>query len=240
VSVEGPDERAALAVLGTRAGELLEHFAVYGRFTQRPIAGLPEALRDRLEIAPRQWSLEQVLAHAPDLLVIMMNPGASRPIDSLWSDATAQGFVATLPDRTQYQIMRLLLMARQQGLAWGHARVLNLSDLRTPQSAVLFRKLNDYSRDDSHSIFSHGRRNECAGHFSRLATPVLCAWGLSAQLGVLADAALVAAQGHVLLGVTADGRAYRHPLPQRFDLQRQWLALIGAQIQALAGTSRNP
>jgi hypothetical protein len=238
--VGGPDERAALAVLATRAGELLEHFAVYGRFTQRTIASVPEALRDRLEIAPRQWSLEQVLAHAPDLLVIMMNPGASRPIDSLWSDGRAQGFVATLPDRTQYQIMRLLLMAQQEGLPWVHARVLNLSDLRTPQSSVLFRKLNDYSKDDSHSIFSQARRNECAGHFSRPEMPVLCAWGLSAQLGALADAALIAAQGHLLLGVTTDGRGYRHPLPQRFDLQRQWLALMGAQIQALAGASGNP
>ena len=218
---------------GIPAHQLLQQFSVYGRFYTQAICGVHEQLRDRLEIAPHNWTLDQVLAHAPDLLVVMMNPGASRPLGALWDAGAAHGFTAAQPDRTQYQIMRLLLAAQQYGLPWLHARVLNLSDLRTPKSALLLEKTIAYQADDRHSIFSTQRKAECQRHFVDTATPVLCGWGLNPQLNALAVAALQAAQGHPLLGITTDGILYRHPLPQRHDLQIQWLQQIQSQIQAM-------
>lgn len=213
-----------------KAEDLLARFAVYGRFYAKKIAGVNEQLRDRLEIAPRERALSDMVQCEPDLLVIMMNPGASRPLDALWDAGQNDGFVAAQPDRTQYQIMRLMLAAQATGLPWAHARILNLSDLRTPRSAVLLEKLNDYRADDSHSLFSKSRLAECRALFGCRGTPVLCAWGLSPQFAPLAASALAATDGHPLLGLTADGLAYRHPLPQRNDLQLQWLAQLKEQL----------
>lgn len=218
--------------------QLLEIFAVYGRFYEKCIAGVDEQLRDRLEIAPPQWALQDVVSREPDLLVVMMNPGASKPIASLWAGVGDHGFVATQPDRTQYQIMQLMLAAQQRGLPWQHARVLNLSDLRTPKSQVFVEKLDAYSADDSHSLFSATRLGECKALFQRLETPVLCAWGLSPKFGPLAMRALEAAKGHPVLGLSTDGLAYRHPLPQRYDLQLAWLAQVVAQLPNVSNTRR--
>jgi len=215
-----------------KAVALLQHFAVYGRFYEEDIAGVREQLRDRLEIAPRNYALADLVGAEPDLLVIMMNPGASRALEALWDPAGSQGFVAAQPDRTQYQIMQLLLAAQAMGLPWRHARVLNLSDLRTPKSAEFLEKLAAYGDNDAHSLFSATRQDECTALFRRRATPVLCAWGLSPRFADLAGRALRAAAGHPLLGLSADGLSYRHPLPQRHDLQVQWLAQLRDQIRS--------
>lgn len=212
------------------AQELLSRFAVYGRYYERSICGVKEQLRDRLEIAPINWSLDKILGHAPDLLVVMMNPGGSRPLNALWDEGANQGFTAAQPDRTQYQVMRLMLFAQRNGQSWEHARVLNLSDLRTPKSAEMVRKLSAYQADDSHSLFSAARAQECGAHFSNHLTPVLCGWGLNVAFIPLARSALNAMSRHPVLGLSDDGLSYRHPLPQRHDLQQQWLEQIGGQV----------
>ena len=219
--------------MALNAQQLLERFAVYGRFYEKQIAGIDEQLRDRLEIAPVQWDLQDVVAREPDLLVVMMNPGASKPLAALWQGQGAPDFVPTQPDRTQYQIMQLLLAAQRLGLNWQHARVLNLSDLRTPKSSVFAEKLDRYSDDDSHSLFSPVRSAECRRLFATKATPVLCAWGLNPQFEKLAKWALDAAKGHAVFGLTTDGLAYRHPLPQRFDMQLEWLRQLEVQLQKI-------
>ena len=218
--------------MGMSAELLLREFAVYGRFYEKRIAGVGEKLRDRLEIVPRDGAIADYVRAEPDLLVIMMNPGASRPLDALWDDAVTNDFVATLPDRTQYQIMSLMQAVRPLGMHWRHARVLNLSDLRTPKSAIFIEKLRQYDCDDSHSLFSEARRTEREDLFRQQRTPVLCAWGLSPHFGPLAQRALTAIAGHPLLGLSVDGLLFRHPLPQRFDLQQQWLARMQAQVAA--------
>ncbi len=215
------------------AQALLEHFAVYGRFYEKRIAGVPEQLRDRLEIAPRALGLEEIVSREADLLVVMMNPGGSRPLDgliTLWDADAGQGFTAALPDRTQYQIMRLLLAAQAKGLGWQHARILNLSDLRTPKSAEFVEKLQRYADHPEHSLFCDARHAECTALFANPSTPVLLGWGLNPVFGAWADRALRAAQGHARLGISADGRLFRHPLPQRQDMQLAWLADVVAQL----------
>lgn len=216
------------------AQALLDRFAVYGHFYARPIAGVDESLRDRLEIVDKEILLNAALQKEPDLLVVMMNPGASRPLESLWDSGQTQQFVSAQPDRTQYQIMRLMLVAQKKGLSWRHARILNLSDLRTPKSAIFAEKLHRYGADDSHSLFSGARHAECEALFSVKSTPVLFGWGLGRHLLPLASRALAVAAGHPVLGLTADGALFRHPLPQRHDFQLQWLEQVGAQVAVLA------
>ncbi|WP_272689744.1 hypothetical protein [Providencia sp. PROV033] len=66
----------------------------------------------------------------PDLMVVMMNPGSSYPLDGIdnnFFQSEAQ------PDTTQQQIMRVM-----DAVGFDYARILNLSDLRTPDSGQLY------------------------------------------------------------------------------------------------------
>ncbi len=74
---------------------------------------------------------------------------------------------------------------------WRHVRVLNLSDLRCTKSLEffrLYRRLEDESDFDSHSIFSEVRQDELAEKLpkSRKA-PLVLAWGLSKMLDPLIE-----------------------------------------------------
>ncbi len=226
--------------LRATAAQLLTEWAVYGHYYRARIGPGPDApiedLRDRLEIAPNGWPLAEVDGREPDLLVIMMNPGASKPLQALWDGDNPGGLVPALPDRTQYQIMRLLWAAQASGLPWRHARVFNLSDLRTPKSAEMLAKLNFYGPHDGHSLFSSARQAECARWFASHATPVLCGWGLNPSLSDLAARALLAVSGHPILGLSEDGLRFRHPLPQTQNLQQQWLLAMADQIGAFSRT----
>jgi len=238
--VTAPEAAAQANYLHATAAQLLTEWAVYGRYYRARIGPGPDApiedLRDRLEIAPHGWPLAEVDAREPDLLVIMMNPGASRPLEALWDGDSPAGLVPAQPDRTQYQIMRLMRAAQAAGLPWRHARVFNLSDLRTPKSAEMLAKLDLYGAQDRHSLFSLGRQAECARWFAHHATPVLCGWGLNPGLSDLATRALRAAAGHPLLGLSDDGLRFRHPLPQTQSLQHQWLLAMVDQICAIPKT----
>ena len=226
--------------LRATAAQLLTEWAVYGRYYCARIGPGPDApiedLRDRLEIAPHAWPLAEVDAREPDLLVIMMNPGASKPLQALWDRENPGSLVPAQPDRTQYQIMRLLRAAQALGLPWRHTRVFNLSDLRTPKSAEMIAKLNFYGPHDGHSLFSFAREVESARWFASHATPVLCGWGLNPSLSDLAARALLAVAGHPILGLSEDGLRFRHPFPQTRNLQQQWLLAMADQIGAFSRT----
>ncbi|MBS0403574.1 MAG: hypothetical protein JSS18_13955 [Proteobacteria bacterium] len=213
---------------GATAAGLLQRFAVHGRFYEAQFDGRPWRLRSRLEIFDSGLDPAGRMAGVPDLVVVMMNPGASRPLGAL----DAAGWGPALPDRTQYQLMKLALAARRQGWALRHIRVLNLSDLRTPKSAELFAALQALA-DDRHSIFCGRRAGELAQALGPPSVPVLRAWGLAPALSSLAQLALVATASRQVLGLTDNGLSYRHPLPQRADLQQAWLDAMVRQVRAL-------
>ena len=196
------------------AQQLLQRFAVRGRFYERQVDGRDFALRSHLEIFDRALPWARVQGGAPDLVAVMMNPGASRPLEV----ADAQGWASAVPDRTQYQLMKLALSAGSVDPLIRHIRVINLSDLRTPKSAQLFEALA--TTGGWHSIFDTARSNELRQALGSFDTPVLQAWGLSPHLKALADTALKALSGRPLLGLSDNGWGFRHPLPQRADLQR--------------------
>ena len=212
--------------MASGAEALRQRFAVHGRFYTAQRAGRAVALRSHLEIFERSLTWPQAADADADLVAVMMNPGASRPLD----DPDAQGWALALPDRTQYQLMKLALQAQQGRLSIRHIRVINLSDLRTPKSAELFAALQACS-DDTHSIFSPGRAAELRKALGARRRPLLLrAWGLARPLEALASAAIAATGGCQVLGLTDNGLGYRHPLPQRADLQRCWLDEMARQI----------
>jgi hypothetical protein len=211
------------------AAELLARFAVHGRYYEAVLGGRPCALRSHLEIVEQGLDPQARRDGPADLVAVMMNPGASRPLAELDAD----GWAPALPDRTQYQLMKLALHAQQAGWALRHIRVINLSDLRTPKSADLFALLATLA-DDGHSIFSPRRADELARALGSAPVPVLRAWGMAKALQPLARAAVLATGTRRVLGLTDDGLCYRHPLPQRADLQQAWLEAMGRQVEQCA------
>jgi hypothetical protein len=214
------------------AAGLLERFEVFGRFYEATLDGQRRALRSHLEIVERGARGAEPWRAPADLVAVMMNPGASRPLEA----TDAEGWAHAVPDRTQYQLMKLALHAQRIGWPLRHIRVLNLSDLRTPKSAELFETLASL-RDDGHSVFAASRRGELAASLGA-GVPVLRAWGMAVALAPLAQRAIAVTASCEVLGLTDDGLRYRHPLPQRADLQVQWLALMAQQVERVAARRR--
>jgi hypothetical protein len=209
------------------AEELRNRFSVYGRFYRRRFEGRTFELRSHLEIFEQKGAWRGFIDADADLVAIMMNPGAARPT----APPDLDGWAPAVPDRTQYQLMKLALYASSKGWPIRHIRVINLSDLRTPKSGELFATMQTLS-DDGHSVFSPPRRRELDRALGSPAVPLLFAWGLADQLKVLARSCLDLAGERRVLGLTDNGLQFRHPLPQRADMQQAWLARICAQIDA--------
>lgn len=214
------------------AEALRARFAVHGRFYEADLGGQRWALRSHLEIFEPALAWPDVVEADADLVAVMMNPGGSRPL----AQPDSRGWAPAVPDRTQYQLMKLALGASLRGWPIRHIRVINLSDLRTPKSAVLFDAIDSLA-DDRHSIFSPSRAAELRQALGSGRAAVLRAWGMAKQLGPLVKLALPALETISQLGLTDDGVHYRHPLPQRADLQARWLLDVGSQVDARIASS---
>ena len=212
--------------LGAEA--LRERFAVYGRFYDADFEGRRLGLRSHLEIFERSTAWPEAADARADLVAVMMNPGGSRPLD----EPDRNGWAPTLPDRTQYQLMKLALLAQAAGQPIRHIRVIDLSGLRTPKSAELFATLAGLA-DDRHSSFSAHRAGELQQALGQQRpSPLLRAWGLARQLKGLAEKAVAGTSHCRVLGLTDNGLAFRHPLPQRADFQQRWLEQMADQVAA--------
>ena len=181
-------------------------------------------------------TLEGVVRSLPDAVVIMMNPGSSRPIetgdtDSLLSMPLPDGFnkplVLTQPDNTQYQIMRIMASKH-----WKHVRVLNISDLRDPKSPSFIartRQLAALPGGDQHSLFSEARAEERKTMLRRKpGAPFILGWGQDAGLIPLAKQCLACIAGERIITVPAgnDPVLTAHPSPMLQSKKLEWLAAI--------------
>ena len=195
-----------------KAAELKKIFRCYGHFYRLKIEGAePQLCRSVLEITslPREavgagtnsndlFSNAGATRNLPDAVVIMMNPGSSRPIedgdtDSLLTMPPPGGFqkplVLTQPDNTQYQIMRIMVSKN-----WNHVRVLNISDLRDPKSPSFIartQKLAALPGGAMHSMFCEERTAERKAMLRRKSgAPFILGWGQDAGLIPLAKQCL--------------------------------------------------
>lgn len=141
-----------------------------------------------------------------DAIVLMINPKFSRPLvgepEQLQlhhMPLSALRLVATRPDNTQYQIMRIMHFCH-----WNMVRVLNLSDVREASSAAFMVRFDELEKRLSytqHSLFEESRSSELAHHMERrVSAPVIAAWGMDKKLDPLirqCTTALVAHCAHV-------------------------------------------
>ncbi len=150
----------------------------------------------------------------PDLMVVMMNPGSSKPEDGNDNNTIESKAV---PDKTQEQIMKIMNSCK-----FNYVRVLNLSDLREAKSKVFYSKLDDL-KNVPHSIFSNERLDDYNALFIKN-IPVIFAWGVNKKLTQLAEMAIKRINEPKAIGLLKKGTssAYYHPLPQNFHAQEQW------------------
>jgi hypothetical protein len=156
----------------------------------------------------------------PDLIVVMMNPGSSRPINGIENDTIETD---AIPDNTQKQIMRVM-----ENCGFHYTRILNLSDLREPKSSVFYTKIDELDQKNiPHSIFDEKRKNDFETLFVKN-VPVIFAWGVNKNLKILAQKAIKRITTNNSIGLKKNGVdfAYYHPLPQIYQKQKEWVENI--------------
>ncbi len=167
----------------------------------------------------------------PDLMVVMMNPGSSYPLDG--NDNNCIPSVAN-PDTTQQQIMKVMDAA-----LFNYARILNLSDLRTPDSSKFCRFLkSEESSTVEHSIFSPNRKFELAQLFVN-GVPVIYGWGVNQSLIPLAKQAIETLCISSPLGILKPNTrySYYHPLPRIYAKQLEWVQHVTSQSSRTANAA---
>lgn len=156
----------------------------------------------------------------PDLMVIMMNPGSSYPINKIdnFRDETE-----TKPDNTQDQIMSVMDV-----LNFEYARILNLSDIRISQSQQFYKFLDDINtKNTNHSIFDDARINEFEELFQK-EVPVILAWGVHKKLNKLAKKAYEKIGNSKIYGIAKGNEniEFYHPLPRMKKDRDAWVGKI--------------
>ncbi|MAX38812.1 MAG: DUF1643 domain-containing protein [Gimesia sp.] len=225
------------------ANELKKKYGVFGHFYSVELTSTEVVeCRSVLEIAnkahaPKEHSELSVLR--PDAIFIMMNPGSSRPLVEVNNQIRAKAIhklevslVPTMPDTTQYQVMRLMHFRQ-----WRHVRVLNLSDIRiskSPEFIKQFHRLEGESQFASHSVFSDARTDELSLKLPLgNKTPLVLAWGLSDKLNPLIDRCMSRLpRKSNLMGLLEPDTTnkYRHPLPSLQKDKLIWLDKIVRQF----------
>jgi len=184
---------------------------------------------------------EEIADSHSDALIIMMNPGSSRALSPTHEDREvaagairtmelAQPLVPTVPDTTQYQVMRLMIVQN-----WDHVRVVNLSDLRNPNSVNFLQtasRIKEMPGGSVHSLFSAGRRKERDLRLSMNRGPVIAGWGQNPRLTELAKRCVHSIENGRIVGVQKYGYPFRfaHPSPRNHSLKLQWLTDINSLL----------
>jgi hypothetical protein len=222
------------------AATLKTYFRVHGHFYDVSLASLCISCRSVLEIVRHDFRSGHHQG-APDAVVIMMNPGSSKPLRGEPEQlkrgqlpSIRKKLVSTRPDTTQYQIMRVM-----HSCGWDYVRVLNLSDLREPKSANFARQYRSLESDQQyrqHSIFCDGRTRELTRALRRKPNaPIICAWGISPQLDPLIGQCTHAIRQHgAVVGLQKGDCSHRyfHPLPALQGDKRAWVTDMVALLQA--------
>ena len=187
----------------------------------------------------------------PDAVVIMMNPGSSRPLEDGDSDSLLtmplphdfrKPLVLTQPDNTQYQIMRIAV-----SMGWKHIRILNISDIRDPKSPSFIAKTKalDGMSDDpkasggeggAHSLFSKVRGNEREQMLRhKPGAPFILGWGQNAGLIPLAKQCLRCIKGEKIITIPSETNPLltAHPSPMMQDKKEDWLKNILTALRRL-------
>jgi len=161
----------------------------------------------------------------PDLMVVMMNPGKSRPLNGIDNNNLE---AEAIPDNTQNKIMEVML-----NCGFEFARILNLSDVRETSSGNFYQLIPLLEKENiAHSIFDKRRKTDFDQYFIK-GVKTIFAWGVDNSLNELARKAVNSIGNENCFGIKKNGTqyAYYHPLPPNYHKQREWVQKITEQIK---------
>lgn len=222
------------------ADDLKKSFDVFGHFYELEIGRSKFNCRSLLEIKIKDF--DSKFDKKTDAIVIMMNPGSSRPIDvkyrgaslvksALFSSRLVKDVIPTYPDNAQYQIMRV--MKKQK---WRYVRILNLSDLRNGNSddfSLDFTKASEVDESHPHSIIHPGREHEFDKYvYDENNGPVIAAWGNIKILHPFAKNALIKLKHKSVVGVKDNNCPYvfKYASPYRKSHKLNWLVEVESEL----------
>jgi len=158
----------------------------------------------------------------PDLMVVMMNPGKSKPKDGNNKNTKSSKAIS---DKTQDQIIKIM-----DNCNFNYARILNLSDFRETKSKIFYSKLKELEKIP-HSIFDDDRINDFETLFIKN-IPIIFAWGVDKRLMPLANKAIKRINVLNPFGLLKKDTisSYYHPLPHNYYEQEKWCEEITEQI----------
>jgi len=217
------------------ANELKKIFNVYGHFYNLRLSGSVLKCRSVLEIKRKEKT-----TGLPDIVVIMMNPGSSVPLNKAYEPKTfskeeyfelkQKDLIPTRPDTAQYQIMRLMEINN-----WDFVRVLNLSDLRNGNSGEFqtdFRKAAKLDNTNPHCLTHIKRVDELANCIKSKNNKIIAAWGDIAELNDSANSILK--MNEMVIGLRKDKSPnFRHASPYLKTKKIEWLTEIQKEINKI-------
>ena len=173
-----------------------------------------------------------------DLSVVMMNPGNSSPknIDEKTCTDYLNKFVEANPDKTQFQIMRVM-----ENCGFNYAKIINLSDVRCTSSDEFYKMHGDDQRNIEYSIFSESNKHHIKTYLNPQSL-FIYAWGVDTKLQCLAEQALRVLNSNEFWGEKINNTgiphpdrdySYYHPLPKNNDEQIEWVKKITEKTSAL-------
>jgi hypothetical protein len=217
------------------ADELKNKFSVFGHFYDLEIGERVFKCRSVLEIILK--SADDLSNSKPCAVVVMMNPGSSKPLnsdyipqkfspDEIMSTSWKKEIIPTKPDIAQYQLMRMMLLND-----WNHIRVLNLSDLRNGNSgkfSVEYKDAEMLDPSNPHSLTHKGRLTEARSYCADTAL-VIGAWG---STEVLRESALSFLRDiSDVCGLPLERPWYRYPSPYMKDQKVDWLECMFEKLK---------
>ncbi|MGE7604679.1 DUF1643 domain-containing protein [Peribacillus sp. NPDC097675] len=213
-------------------------FHCYGHFYDLFLANQKIVkCRSVLEIVRKSSniSIDSVTNLRPNAIAIMMNPGKSYPLRNTPERINLESFdinfnlkplVATYPDYTQARIMKLMNYKN-----WNHVRIINLSDIREPNSNRLGQLIKNFelvTRTKVHSIFCNERKSERDDALSEDIVPILLAWGGKDFLEEPASQCLCIVSTREIFGVPSIESEihFQHPLTRRVSWYSKMIELL--------------
>jgi hypothetical protein len=161
----------------------------------------------------------------PELMVVMMNPGSSTPLNGLDNENVETELII---DKTQNQIKAVM-----EACNFEYARVLNLSDFRDPKSQSFYNQIPRLNKNSNHSIFSPIRQEDFNNLFIPNA-PTILAWGVNTKLKELTSLAFdkISKNTNEIFYLTKNlqKKCFYHPLPRSVSKQKEWVSSISKMI----------
>jgi hypothetical protein len=214
------------------AAELKTNYDISGHFYNLKLSNSTLNCRSVLEIRRKK-----IVCELPDIVVIMMNPGSSVPLNKLYEPKTfskeayiklkKKEIVPTRPDNAQYQIMRLI-----EKNNWNFVRILNLSDLRNGNSGKFqteFRNALKLDNTSPHCITHIERKRELIDSTESKSNKIIAAWGEIAELNESAESIL--RMDKIIIGLRkGETSNFRYASPYMKTQKVEWLIEIQKEI----------